>query len=76
MADEPSIDEILASLDKLLKESDSGNDEPAPTARRKPAAVDDSLEALESSLAEVLGTQPKRPAAKKPAPPPVKAATP
>jgi hypothetical protein len=40
MADEPSIDEILASLDRLLKEGDGRNDEPeaeAPPAADEPS---------------------------------------
>jgi len=54
MADEPSIDEILASLDSLLKESDSGNDDIASHAHDVEAEADESVEALEASLSAVF----------------------
>ncbi len=49
MADEPSIDEILASLDSLLEDADIGNDEPArdepsreERAREQPESVSEA----------------------------------
>ncbi|HXH64535.1 MAG TPA: hypothetical protein VNH42_03380 [Mariprofundaceae bacterium] len=48
MADEPSIDEILASLDRLLKEGEGRNDEPAESSPQ-PAG-----EAIEEPAGEVV----------------------
>ena len=37
MADEPSMDEILASLDRLLKEGEGRNDEPSEPSQQTPS---------------------------------------
>ena len=37
MADEPSMDEILASLDRLLKEGEGRNDEPSEPSQKTPS---------------------------------------
>jgi hypothetical protein len=50
MADEPSIDEILASLDRLLNEGEGRNDEPAPSSH--PPAADAPTEAYTEAHAE------------------------
>ena len=50
MADEPSIDEILASLDRLLNEGEGRNDEPAPSSH--PPAADAPTEAHAEAHAE------------------------
>lgn len=50
MADEPSMDEILASLDRLLKEGEGRNDEPSEPSQDTPGKEQSEEEPVEEPI--------------------------